>query len=124
MAENSVGWRRFFVVGLLHYLTAEVPKKSAIENVLEMALNFCLGMFAIRASFVLSRNINGDSWPSLHSILPISQHCHRSPQFISKWWNLLNIVSASLQSAVAIGAFLARFERVGTLFIFQSFCAA
>jgi hypothetical protein len=113
------GMARFFVVGFLHFLTAAVPKKAAVENVPGDDAKILSWHVRDPCQFVLSRNINGDSWPSLHSILPISQHCHRSPQFISKWWNLLNIVLASLQSAVAIGAFLARIESVGTLFIFK-----
>lgn len=50
MAENSMGWRRFFVVGFLTFFDRSRSNKAAVENVPEMALKFCLGMFAIRAS--------------------------------------------------------------------------
>ena len=91
-----------------------VLKRLFGQFVPEMALKFGLGVFAIHASLSLSRNPNSYASPS-KSPFDLVNH-----PFISKRWNLPDILLASLRSAAAIGAFLALFDRVGTFCILRA----
>jgi hypothetical protein len=77
-----------------------------------MALKFCLGMVAIGACSSCRGNCTCESWSSLPPVNLVELAEGPSVAWlIQKRWNLLSILlSTLLHRALALGAFLARFD--------------